>query len=242
VIAIISTAITERAALASLCESKGWASIECESARASLRIIKRHRPHVLILRHRLVDGYSDDVFAQLVALQLLPEIRVIVLLEAGTPSITEVRQLALGADCVLRNPIRTDVLAAYIGKYLDRNIFSPNKAIRTGETAIPFCGAHLFTSQRTLHYETKAAALTPREVLLIEMLAQSEGILVTYEILYSEIIGRRFCGDTSNMRVLLGKLKASCELLGITLRKHVQVIPKSGYRYETGSFRRPDNG
>ena len=49
--------------------------------------------------------------------------------------------------------------------------------------------------------------------------------------------GRRFRGDTSNLRVLLGKLTASAVSLGISLQKWVEVIPKLGYRY-----RRPRSG
>jgi DNA-binding winged helix-turn-helix (wHTH) protein len=74
-------------------------------------------------------------------------------------------------------------------------------------------------------------SLTPREVLLVEVLAGSKGQIVTYETLYSEVLGRRFRGDTSNMRVLLGKLGSSIRPLGLTLQHHVDVIPKTGYRY-----------
>ena len=63
-----------------------------------------------------------------------------------------------------------------------------------------------------------------------EALATRTGEVATYETLYAEVLERRFRGDTSNLRVLLGKLAASCAAIGADLRAWVEVIPKSGYR------------
>jgi DNA-binding winged helix-turn-helix (wHTH) protein len=73
--------------------------------------------------------------------------------------------------------------------------------------------------------------ITPREALLLELLIRAEPEVVSYETLYNEILGRKFRGDTSNMRVLLAKLSISARAVGITLRSHINVIPKTGYRY-----------
>jgi DNA-binding winged helix-turn-helix (wHTH) protein len=73
-------------------------------------------------------------------------------------------------------------------------------------------------------------------VTLVELLAHSGGELLTYECLYSDILGRSFRGDTSNMRVLLGKLTASLQPIGIGVRRWVEVIPKTGYRYKASEM------
>lgn len=237
-IVVISPAEAERNALAGLCGSGGWPALVCDSVRSAARVFRRHPPRVLIVRHRLSDGYSDDIFVQLATLRRGLVVRTIVLLEAGTPSAAEVRQLELGADCVLRNPVRMDVLSAYIEKYISRTAPEKLALPPSAEITTPFCGARLSAAEHTLQFKDRAATLTPREVLLAEMLSQAEGTVVSYESLYSDILGRKFQGDTSNMRVLLGKLTASCRQLGIPLRQHVQVIPKSGYRYEYRSDRR----
>lgn len=217
--------------MVALCEAQGWVTIECHSVRATLRTLRRHRPRVVVARHRLDDGYSDDIIAALDTSTGPAAAKLIVLLEAGVPSNVEVRQVSLGADCVLRNPIRTDVLTAYIGKYLKAAPVATASKAGSDSTTIKFCGGLFAPEERTLQNGERRISLTPREAVLIEILTQSAGVVASYERLYGEILGRRFRGDTSNMRVLLGKLATSCRSVGISIRPHVQVIPKTGYRY-----------
>ena len=231
-IVITSNAPRERLALAALCESQGWSSIECDSVRAFVRTIHRAAPTIALVRHKLDDGYSDDVIASLAALHLLLSTKVIVLVGAGTPSSTEVRQLTLGADCVLRDPVRTDVLTAYIAKYIGASRPLRADTARAPTKTVRFCGTILCAVERTLCHGDQTVLLTPKEVALVELLAHSRGDVVTYDTLYGEILGRRFRGDTSNMRVLLGKLGASTRSVGVALRRWVDVIPKTGYRYK----------
>lgn len=230
-IAIVSSAARERAAFVALCEIRRWPSVDCDSVRAFESVVRRQHPTVVVLRHQLVDGYSDDVIALLGRHALTPGTKVIVLLSAGTPSRLEARQIALGADCVQHDPVRTEVLAAYLAKYVQREIRPRRNVTPADPAALPFAGGSLHVADRKLQHAARSAVLTRREVQLAELLAQCAGSVVTYETLYSEILGRRFGGDTSNMRVLLGKLATSTSRIGITLRDWVRVIPKSGYCY-----------
>jgi hypothetical protein len=111
VIVIVSSNLRERTAFLSLCESRGWPAVACESVAALRRYIRRSPPGTLLIRHKLADGYSDDAIAALAAANLLAGARIIVLLSPGESSAREARQVSLGADFVLRDPIRTDVLA-----------------------------------------------------------------------------------------------------------------------------------
>src|SRR5262245_28371741 len=116
-IVIISDSATERAALSALCASRGWSCIECESFRAACRTFVQLPPRVIVTRQKLADGYSDDVLKALTSLRRAPVARSIVLLGAAASSDVAARQLALGADSVHRDPVRADVLLAYIAKY-----------------------------------------------------------------------------------------------------------------------------
>ncbi len=231
-IAIASSDARERNAFAALSEGHGWAVLACDSLRALQRGLGRHSPRIVLTRHRLNDGYSDNIFPTLTAARLLPKTKVIVLMAAGSPSATEARQLALGADCVLRDPVRTDVLLAYLTKYSSG---SPGSATRSASARptkpLHFAGAILRRADRSFQRGRHAFALTPREVQLVELLLHSRGDVVSYEALFTEILGRPYRGDTSNMRVLLGKLGSSAARVGIALRDWVEVIPKAGYRY-----------
>lgn len=231
-IAIACSGATERTALASLCESNGWPTIECHSVRATLRSLRRHKPRVVVTRHRLDDGYSDDIVAALVSREQRPNTKLIVLLDAGVSSAVEVRQVGLGADCVLRNPIRTDVLIAYIGNYLKASPPFGSSTDHAGEDTIEFCDGTFAPVARTLRHGKNLVSLTPREAVLIELLTQFPGTVASYERMYGEILGRKYRGDTSNMRVLLGKLVASCRAIGMEIRPRIRVIPKTGYRYD----------
>jgi DNA-binding response OmpR family regulator len=181
------------------------------------------------MRHRISDGYSDDIIALLAKIGTAHSTRVIILVPAGTPSAIEARQLRLGADCVLRDPIRWEVMLAYIEKYI-----ATAEIMRGNERSIDveFIGAMMNPGDRTLKIGARAVILTPREALLVELLSGHADRVVSYELLYSEILRRKFEGDTSNMRVLLAKLDASMEKIGLSLRASVKVIPKMGYKYE----------
>jgi len=231
VIAIVSNAPRERAAFAALCASRGWASTECDSLRALRKLLRRTRPRIVLTRHRLGDGYSDDVLVRLANAGGPGATRVIVLIGAGTPSSLEARQVALGADLVQHDPVRTEVLLEYLAKYRVAAQRQRVATPRAGPRPFRFAGATVHPVDRQLRRKQATIRLTPREVDLVESLAQSAGEVVTYETLYSEILGRRFRGDTSNMRVLLGKLAASFRSVGLVLRASIEVIPKSGYRY-----------
>jgi DNA-binding response OmpR family regulator len=231
VIAIVSSNSRERTAFAALCESRAWPHVECDSLRALRKTLRGETPSVALVRHKLSDGYSDDVIAALNHdTSRANHTKVLVLASAGTPAAQEARQLALGADCVLRDPVRTDVLLEYLARF-QRRAEPRRKAARSRSTSFGFAGARLHPVERRIEYAGRRANLTPREVQLAELLAESTGTVVTYTALYSEILDRRFRGETSNLRVLLGKLDASLRSIGIVLRKHVEVIPKTGYRY-----------
>ena len=158
-----------------------------------------------------------------------PSPRVIVLLPADSASGVESRQIRLGADCVQRDPVRGDVLQAYIQKYVHAA-----QPVHTGSVVheTSFLGATLNPLERTLHHGGRIVTLTPREVMLVEFLANSREKVVPYELLYNEILGRQFQGDTNNMRVLLAKLCSSAERVGLKLRESVIVVPKTGYRLQ----------
>lgn len=227
-IAIVSSGREERAILTSLCEHRGWNPIECESILAVTRLIRRIVPKVLLVRYQLHDGYSDDLIRTFIDLNHAPSVKIVVLLPPGASASLEARQVMLGADYVQRDPIRSDVLLAYLEKYLSGS--SALARVRS-EPLVEFAGGILHSLTRTLEHKGRTVVLTPKEVVLIELLVGAKQDVVSYEALYSEILGRRFRGETSNMRVLLAKLTTSGRKVGLVVRRSVEVIPKTGYRY-----------
>ncbi len=187
----------------------------------------------MLLRHRLEDGYADDVIAAASYDPSFENTKIIVLLANSAAASSEVRLLEIGADCVQRDPIRADVVMAYIAKYIRHSTSSATSRSSVPADCINFAGARLDSLERTLRSRESSVQLTPREVTLVEILAESAGKILTYETLYSDVLGRRYRGDTSNMRVLLGKLGSSLKSVGVSLQDHVDVIAKTGYRYRS---------
>lgn len=237
-IAIVSSNPRERAAFAALCDSRAWLHVECDSLRALKATLRLDRPSVALIRQKLSDGYSEDAIAALRDGEDRGAVRVLVLVTAGTPAAHEARQLSLGADCVLRDPVRTEVLLEYLARFKSRRK-SRRDTPASRPSSIRFAGAQLQPLERYVEFDGKRVGLTPREVQLAELLVESGGEIATYTALYHEILGRRFRGDTSNLRVLFGKLDRSLRTIGITLRRYVEVVPKTGYRYSPPERKTP---
>ncbi|HVS50797.1 MAG TPA: winged helix-turn-helix domain-containing protein [Opitutaceae bacterium] len=199
-------------------------------------MLTKNPPRVVVARQKLADGYSDDVFAALRTADLLDRTKTIILLGPGVSSTLEARQIALGADGVQRDPVRADVLAEYIAKFRGPTA-TPRGKGRDGPLRFAFAGATFDPLERILRNGNKAVQLTPREVELVLQLHETEGKIATYDALYSEIFGRKYRGETSNLRVLLGRLDASLRAIGLALRDFVEVIPKIGYRYHSTARR-----
>jgi DNA-binding response OmpR family regulator len=237
VIAIISSNTRERAAFCALCESVGWPYVDFESLRHARRAALRVRPKGLLTRHRLIDGYSDDILRAPDDFALTSAVRIIVLIAAGSPTDLEARQISLGADVVLRDPVRADVILAYLERFralagkLNVGANDAESPAASEKGTLDFAGARLDVLNRNLHHKGKTTFLSPREVELMQLLAEMPGEVASYEMLYSELLQRKFRGETANMRVLLGKLCDSCATVGLPLRSWIQVIPKTGYRY-----------
>ncbi len=230
-IAIVSSQRRDASAFAALCASREWTCCECDSVRAFKWMLRKATPKVILTRRKLSDGYSDDLLAHLDAQGLRAQTNVIVLVEADSSPSAEARQVTLGADHVQRDPVRSDVLVEYLARFrgLSRDLAA---GARNGIPATFRVGSvQIDPVNRKLRHGSKTVAITPREVELAEYLSSAQGEVITYQTLYTHVLGRNFRGETSNMRVLLGRLHKSFSAVGADLREHVEVIPKLGYRY-----------
>lgn len=194
-----------------------------------------------LTRLRLNDGYSDDLISGLKQNNHGPVTRVVVLLPSETLPSVEARQIRLGADCTLRDPVRTEVLLEYLAKFRSRR-HAAGASATPPKTSFPFAGTRVDRVDRQIVHGKRITRLTPREIDLAEALVAAEGQVASYHDLFSEILGRRFRGETSNLRVLLGLLDASTQRVGVKLRDWVEVIPKLGYRYRSTTSARSMDG
>jgi DNA-binding response OmpR family regulator len=159
--------------------------------------------------------------------------RVIVLMACTSSIQHEARQVNLGADCVLRDPLRIEVLFEYLARYRTRTAL-PAKTVRPASPDFEFAGVHVAPHELLLTKAKRQIRTTPRVVELLTLLHRQTDRVAPYALIYSEVFGRRFTGDTSNCRVLVAKTAAAFQRLGVNLRSSIDVVPKSGYRYRAG--------
>lgn len=235
-ILFISPLVPETSLLATLCEQRSWPCLTCDTISGFIKAAEKTSPRVVVVRHRLGDGYSDDVFAWLKNSGRFPETRIVVLAPANCTVRQEARQVALGADCVLRDPLRLEVLLEYLARYR----VEKTPALSTpARLEYPFAGAEVLPQECRLVRSGATVPVTPKVIELLRLLYDSTDKVIPYPILYFELFNRKFTGDTANCRVLLAKAVAAFQSIGIDLRTHVKVIPKSGYLYSPSG---PDDG
>ena len=225
-IAIVTSSVRERTLLTALCDQREWPAHPCATVDEFSKLVERTSPLAILTRHRLEDGYSDDVLAMRRGRE--GKVGTIVLAPADYPARLEARQVDLGADCILRDPVRIEVLLAFLRKFFES---APALPATPMKPTYQFAGAEVCPTERRLTRAGRSIQITPQEIALVRLLRHSARKVVTYTSIYDELFSRRFEGDTANARVLFGRTAASFAKIGVTLREHVEVIPKSGYLY-----------
>lgn len=227
-ILLVSSSAREAALLTALCEQRSWPCQACTTVAEFVQLAEKNELRAVVVRQRLRDGYSDDILAALERIEAALMTRAIVLVPADCSIRQEARQVALGADCVLRDPVRMEVLLEYLNRYRAEARGAP---ARVSPLCHEFAGVQVFPHEHRLVRLEQSIHVAPQEIGLLRLLTRSAGKVVPYPVLYSELFNQRFAGDTANCRVLLGKVTASFRQLGVDLRAFVEVIPKSGYLY-----------
>lgn len=237
-ILIVSSSNREASVLMALCDHRQWTSYNCGNFRDYQLLQEKISPRVIIVRQRFIDGYSDDIMAYVRDHPPRFRPRIIVLALPERNAAAEARQIAIGADCVLHDPIRMEILMEYIEKYLkSANEESPHPdpaGRQRSQHSFCIADVEVFPHEHYIEHKKQTLHVAPQEIALLRILAHSPGEVVSYPVLYGDLFGRRFDGDTTNCRVLLGKVSASFSQLQVKLRDYIQVIPKSGYLYTPG--------
>lgn len=228
-IIIVSSSTRESGALASIAARHPRPVVTCDNIGQLKAKLRTASPAVLVTRMRLEDSYSDDALALLHQSGMLPGTRVIVLAAADCTPRDEARQLSLGADCVLRDPVRPDVLSEYLAKFLRQP--APRPGPGSDLEQFTLAGATVFPSQLQIQLGSRYVHVSPKETALARLLVESGGKVLTYDLIYDELFQRTFGGDSANLRVLLGKLADSYRKLGLDLRAAIRVTPKTGITY-----------
>jgi len=238
-IIIVSSSGREAATLAAICEQHHWPTQACTSILDLSKLMGKAQPRTVIMRQRLADGYSDDVFCMFKSQGLSFLSRFIVLMPAANSPHEEARQVTLGADCVLRDPLRLEVLLAYLARYRVHPK-SLGKPPANTDAAYRIAGVKIYPNRHQLHKDGRTVTVAPQVIGLLRLLSHHSGKVLPYEVIYSDLFNRRFTGDTANARVLFAKAVAAFAQISINLRPAIKVIAKSGYLYSPPGKRKQD--
>jgi DNA-binding response OmpR family regulator len=230
---IITHTQREATLLTALCDQRSWPAQACTTLADFAKLAERNAPSVVVIRHRVGDGYSDDFLGWIKTASLRQTPRVLVLMPANCSIQQEARQVSMGADVVMRDPLRLEVLLEYVAKYRARS--SHASTSRPLPLTYDFAGVRVVPHELRLEKSGKTVRVAPQVIALLRLLHHSIGKVAPYPTLYCELFNQKFAGDTSNCRVLLAKATASFAPLRVDLRAHIKVIPKSGYLYAPSS-------
>lgn len=223
---IISSQSREAEAIAALCSQRNWRTQICKTVSEFTRLSTKAAPRVVITRHQLDNGYSDDVLSHLAATTAPYSTRTLVLAPADYAPQAESRQISLGADQVFRDPVRIEVLLELVGRY--RLLPVPTSA---PPTDFQFAGARVFPEEYRITCKGREVITTRKIMAFVQLLHRSAGRVTPYATVYDELYNRSFSGETSNCRMLWARVLSDFAQIHLDLRSHVTVIAKSGYLY-----------
>ncbi|GAA3030788.1 response regulator [Actinokineospora globicatena] len=202
--------------------ARGYDILTAHDGATALHQAAEGKPDLVVLDLGLPDMDGTDVIAGLRGWTRVP----IVVLSARSGSEGKVRALDAGADDYITKPFGMDELLARLRAALRRSaqheIDQP--VVRTASFSIDL------TAKR-VHRDGVEVHLTPTEWGMLEVLARSNGKLVTQKQLLHQVWGEDYTTETHYLRVYLAQLRRKLEPVPSKPR-HLITEPGMGYRFE----------
>ncbi|MDR1013601.1 MAG: response regulator transcription factor [Coriobacteriales bacterium] len=131
-----------------------------------------------------------------------------------------------GCDDYLVKPFSPSELAMRI-KALFRRGASPQAA---DKGVIESDGLRIDLKKKKVLIEGKAVALTPKEFMILVILASHPGEIFTHEQLIEEVWGKEYVGITSSIAVFISKIREKIEK-NPSKPRYLQTVWRFGYRF-----------
>jgi DNA-binding response OmpR family regulator len=192
---------------------------------SGLRMTLNHKPDVIILDIMLpgMDGWQ--VCQELRKFSQVP----IIMLTALGAEVDRIRGLELGADDYLTKPFSLQELVAHIKSILRRVQWDqrqlPGSELSIGRVAMNLAARRAFKDGVELNLRFK-------EYELLSLLMQQAGKVLTREVLFNQIWGTDWLGDTRTLDVHIRWLRQKIEG-DPSLPQYIQTVRNVGYRFVT---------
>lgn len=209
-----------RQATATLLRSRGYAVTLAGTGAEGLSAFERHKPDVVILDLGLPDTNGVEICRQLRARADVP----IVILSVRGDETTKVHALDAGADDYVTKPFGPEELLARIRVGLRRSTSGDLRGqIRRADLVMDFDKRRLYRGETEIR-------LTPREFVLLSLLAGNSGRVLTHQTIAKRIWGTASAAHHEHLRVLVGQLRKKIER-DPERPEYVITEPWVGYRF-----------
>ena len=206
-------------------ESLGYGVAVAPDGPAGLRMTLSERPDAIILDIMLpgMDGWQ--VCREIRKFSQAP----IIMLTALGAEVDRIRGLELGADDYLTKPFSFGELVAHIKSILRRVQWDqerlPGSQLRIGRVTLNHAARRAFKDGAEL-------TLRHKEYELLSLLMQRAGSVLTREVLFNQIWGTDWLGDTRTLDVHIRWLRQKIED-DPSQPQYIQTVRNVGYRFAT---------
>ena len=206
-------------------EALGYLVAVAPDGNSGLRMTLSHKPDVIVLDIMLpgIDGWQ--VCQEIRKFSQVP----IIMLTALGAEVDRVRGLELGADDYLTKPFSFQELVAHIKAILRRVEWDqrklPDSQLSIGRVTLNLAARRAFKDGVELTLRYKAYEL-------LSLLMQQAGTVLTRELLFSQIWGTDWLGDTRTLDVHIRWLRQKIED-DPSRPQYIQTVRNVGYRFIT---------
>jgi two-component system alkaline phosphatase synthesis response regulator PhoP len=206
-------------------ELLGYAVAVAHDGPAGLRLLVSQKPDVVVLDIMLpgMDGWQ--VCQEIRRFSQVP----IIMLTALGLEVDRIRGLELGADDYLTKPFSFQELVAHIKSIMRRVEWDqrllPDSQWRIGRVTLNLAAHRAFKDDVEL-------TLRNKEYELLSLLMQQAGKVLTREVLFNQIWGTDWLGDTRTLDVHIRWLRQKIED-DPSAPHYIQTVRNVGYRFAT---------
>lgn len=201
---------------------EGFKVKEAPNMRKGIAMALQEKPDLIILDLGLPDGDGEEVLSRLRQTSCVP----ILVLSARHSEEDKVALLLAGANDYVCKPFSIKELIARIRVLLrDITPFIPDagRIRKFQDLALDLNGG-------TLTFGMAHVFLTPKELLLMDILTREVGVFVNHSVLIRAIWGNYNKEDTHYIRVLVRQLRKKLSLLSEE-HFHIETSAGHGYRF-----------
>jgi DNA-binding response OmpR family regulator len=206
-------------------EALGYQVAVAPDGNSGLGMMLSHKPDVIILDIMLPGINGWQVCQEIRTFSQVP----IIMLSALGAEVDRIHGLELGADDYLTKPFSLQELVAHIKSILRRVQWDqrtlPDSQLMIGQVALNLAARRAFKSGVELTLRYKAYEL-------LSLLMQQAGNVLTRELLFNQIWGTDWLGDTRTLDVHIRWLRQKIED-DPSRPQYIQTVRNVGYRFIT---------